>query len=90
MFYYQYDALLKDRNRQEMVGFVFKSPTYFSGTDIQQCHQFLREYLRTVIKHDSVMSDKLTYLSEHQAAGISKNRGFAIESIPCVMMEEMA
>ena len=84
MFYYQYDALLEDGNRQEHVSYMLKSSTYFRGRDIQECLEFQHNYLKTVLKFTNMVSSKLTPRTEDWVVGEMKHRGLSMKSIPSV------
>jgi hypothetical protein len=90
MHYYQYDGLLRDGQRKEHVQYVLKSPTAFKGKDVAECLRFQESYLRTVLKFDSVLVNKLTYLTEPMAETLVKQRGMTLNNIPSVEFCDLA
>ena len=90
MYYYQYDGVLRDGRRQEHVTYVLKSTTAFKGKDVAECLKFQESYLRTQLKFDSILINKLTYLTEPMAVALMKQRGMSLNSIPSVEFCDLA
>ena len=88
MYYYQYDAMVQDGTRREVVTYLLKTSTPFKGRDIMECLDFQRRFLRTLVEFTEVVSEKLTYMTEPMAVKVMNNRGMAMESIPLVSFQE--
>lgn len=84
MFYYQCSVTVLDGKRIFSFVYMIKTPTVLKFSEIVDCREFQRLYLKTVIKFDEMVSITLTPVLPLLVDAKLESLGLSRELIPVV------
>ena len=90
MYYYQYDAVVRDGKENQRVTYLIKSLTELSEQDMVDCLEFQLIYLKTVILFDAMLVNSLTQISEIKATKEMRYIGKCLKDVPTVHYCDLA